>query len=113
MFGNGAASYLSRLLGCGDRDTANKVASTAAYSSIMIGAVTIILAAVFLKPILRMLGACRQGICFVPAILLLPQICGINGILYAQPIADVISAVVTIIMALQLHRELAFAGGRL
>jgi Na+-driven multidrug efflux pump len=38
------------------------------------------------------LGACRQGICFVPIILLLPSFWGINGILYAQPIADVISA---------------------
>lgn len=57
MFGNGAASYLSRLLGRGDRGTANKVASTAVYSSVMIGAVIIILAAVFLKPILTMLGA--------------------------------------------------------
>ena len=34
MFGNGAASYLSRLLGRGDKDTANKVASTALYSSL-------------------------------------------------------------------------------
>lgn len=57
MFGNGAASYLSRLLGRGDRGTANKVASTAVYSSVMIGAVIIILATVFLKPILTMLGA--------------------------------------------------------
>lgn len=53
------------------------------------------------------LGACRQGICFVPIILILPKVCGINGILYAQPAADVISAVITIFMALQLHRELA------
>ena len=53
-----------------------------------------------------LLGACRQGICFVPVILLLPKICGINGILYAQPIADVFSAVITIFMAWQLHREL-------
>jgi len=52
------------------------------------------------------LGACRQGICFVPIILLLPRICGINGIIYAQPIADIISAFITIFMALQLHREL-------
>lgn len=57
MFGNGAASYLSRLLGCGDRDTANKVASTALYSSVIIGAVIINFAAVFLKPILFLLGA--------------------------------------------------------
>lgn len=53
------------------------------------------------------LGACRQGICFVPVILLLPKFCGINGILYAQPIADILSAVITIFMAVQLHRELA------
>ena len=39
-------------------------------------------------------------------ILLLPKICGINGILYAQPIADVFAAVITIFMAWQLHREL-------
>ena len=52
------------------------------------------------------LGACRQGICFAPVILLLPKVCGINGILYAQPIADILSAVITIFMALQLHKEL-------
>ena len=52
------------------------------------------------------LGACRQGICFVPVILLLPNVWGINGILYAQPIADVISGIITIFMALQLHGEL-------
>ena len=52
------------------------------------------------------LGACRQGICFVPVILLLPAAWGISGILYAQPIADVISAVVTVFMALHLHKEL-------
>ena len=53
------------------------------------------------------LGACRQGICFVPIILLLTSFWGINGILYAQPIADVISAIVTVFMALHLHKELA------
>ena len=55
------------------------------------------------------LGACRQGICFVPVILLLPMIWGLNGILYAQPIADVISVVITVFMALHLHRELSMA----
>lgn len=57
MFGNGAASYLSRLLGRGDKDTANKVASTALYGSVLIGAIIIILATIFLKPILYFLGA--------------------------------------------------------
>lgn len=53
------------------------------------------------------LGACRQGICFVPVILLLPMLWGLNGIFYAQPIADVISAVITVFMALHLHKELS------
>lgn len=57
MFGNGAASYLSRLLGRGDKDTANKVASTALYGSVLIGAIIIIFATIFLKPILSLLGA--------------------------------------------------------
>lgn len=52
------------------------------------------------------LGACRQGICFVPVILLLPALCGLNGILYAQPIADAASAIITVLMAIRLHREL-------
>lgn len=54
-------------------------------------------------------GACRQGVCFVPVILLLPMVWGMNGILYAQPIADVISVVITVFMALHLHRELSMA----
>ena len=52
------------------------------------------------------LGACRQGICFVPVILILPALWGINGILYVQPIADVLSAIITVFMALHLHKEL-------
>lgn len=51
------------------------------------------------------LGACRQGICFVPVILILPAFCKINGILYAQPVSDAISAVITVFMAVQVHRE--------
>ncbi len=53
------------------------------------------------------LGACRQGICFIPVILLLPKILGINGILYAQPVADVLSVIVTVFMALDLHKKLS------
>lgn len=52
------------------------------------------------------LGACRQGICFIPVILLLPMVWGLNGIMYAQPIADVLSAVITVFMAIPLHRKL-------
>ena len=52
------------------------------------------------------LGACRQGICFIPVILLLPIVWGLNGILYAQPIADVLSAAITVFMAIPLHKKL-------
>ena len=55
------------------------------------------------------LGACRQGICFAPVILILPSFWGLSGVLYAQPIADVISAIVTALMAVRLHRELRTA----
>lgn len=55
------------------------------------------------------LGACRQGICFVPVILLLPKVCGLSGVLYAQPAADVLSAIVTAFMAVHLHKELSSA----
>ncbi len=57
LFGNGAASYISRLLGRGDKENANKVASTALYSSVSVGAVIIIISMVFLHPILKLLGA--------------------------------------------------------
>ena len=52
------------------------------------------------------LGACRQGICFIPVILLLPIVWGLNGIMYAQPIADVFSAAITVFMAIPLHQKL-------
>ena len=52
------------------------------------------------------LGTCRQGICFIPVILLLPIVWGLNGIMYAQPIADVLSAVITVFMAIPLHKKL-------
>ncbi|MDE6149639.1 MAG: MATE family efflux transporter [Ruminococcus sp.] len=52
------------------------------------------------------LGACRQGICFVPVILLLPMVWGLNGILYVQPIGDVLSAIITVFMAIPLHKKL-------
>lgn len=53
-----------------------------------------------------LLGACRQGICFVPAILLLPLVLGMDGILYAQPAADVVSAAITVFAAVRIHKEL-------
>ena len=57
LFGNGAASYISRLLGRGEKEAADKVASTALYSSLFVGAAMILCSLFFLKPILKLLGA--------------------------------------------------------
>ena len=56
------------------------------------------------------LGACRQGICFVPIILVFPALWGLNGILYAQPAADVLSAVTALFMAVHLNRDIGKKG---
>ena len=52
------------------------------------------------------LGACRQGICFMPVMLIFPNIMGLNGIIFAQPVADILSAIITIFMAYHLHKNL-------
>ncbi|WP_330586824.1 MATE family efflux transporter [Aminipila terrae] len=57
LFGNGAASYISRLLGHNDKEKAGKVTSTALYSSVLVGAAVIIVVIIFLNPVLRLLGA--------------------------------------------------------
>ena len=57
LFGNGAAAYLSRLLGRGDHETADKAASTAIYCSIVVGAIIILGSIIFLNPILKGIGA--------------------------------------------------------
>ncbi|MDI0266555.1 MATE family efflux transporter [Clostridioides difficile] len=54
------------------------------------------------------LGMCRQGVCFIPIILILPVFYGLNGILYAQPIADLVATIIAGFMAIKLHKELKF-----
>lgn len=57
MFGAGASSYISRLLGKGDNEQANKTASTSLFSGILVGAIIIIGIIVFLDPVLTSLGS--------------------------------------------------------
>jgi putative MATE family efflux protein len=52
------------------------------------------------------LGACRQGICFIPIILILPQIFGLDGVIYTQLLADIFSALLTAWLAIRLHKQL-------
>lgn len=58
-FGSGAASYISRLLGEGNVDQANRTASTALFSSLVIGVVSIVISLCFLDNILVALGATK------------------------------------------------------
>lgn len=52
------------------------------------------------------LGACRQGICFIPVILLLPYIFNRNGIIFAQPVADILTTIITVFMVISLNKQL-------
>lgn len=57
LFGSGAASYLSRLLGDKDYERASQCATTALLTSVGMGTILILLMLLFLEPLLRMLGA--------------------------------------------------------
>ena len=49
----------------------------------------------------------RQGLFFIPAILLLPSYWGLDGVLYAQPVSDVLATLMTLFFAVQIHREIS------
>lgn len=57
MIGVGSSSYIARLLGGKDKEEADKVASTAIISAIVLGGVFTILILIFLEPLLKLLGA--------------------------------------------------------
>lgn len=57
MFGAGASSYISRLLGKGANEQADKTASTSLFSGLLVGTIIIIGIMVFLDPVLTALGS--------------------------------------------------------
>lgn len=52
------------------------------------------------------LNSLRQGIVFIPIILLLPKFMGLNGVIYAQTISDLITTIITIPFAINIHKKL-------
>ena len=44
------------------------------------------------------LASARQGVFFIPAILLLPRVCGLVGVEIALPVADVFSFILAILL---------------
>ena len=67
MFGAGASSYISRLLGKGDNEQADRTASTALFSGLLVGAVIIIGILIFLDPVLTALGSTETILPFARA----------------------------------------------
>ena len=79
--------------------------------SLMTCTCVIKLAAVFFqavgKPMLAIIASTiRDIICFVPLALVLPLFLGIDGILYAMPLSDLIAAIVTVILLIVYFRKL-------
>lgn len=56
-FGAGAASYISRLLGAEEYEQADRTASTALFSGLIVGGAVIVMILCFLDPVLKALGA--------------------------------------------------------
>lgn len=53
-----------------------------------------------------LLSISRQGIFFIPIILILPKLIGLNGVLMAQPIADLCTLIFTALLSISLFREI-------
>lgn len=53
-----------------------------------------------------LLNLSRQGIFFIPVILILPSILGLDGIIFAQMIADILTTVLTLCLAGRVHGEI-------
>lgn len=52
------------------------------------------------------LSVSRQGLFFIPVILLLPSIMGLNGVIFAQPIADLCMVISAAILGVKLKKEI-------
>ena len=48
----------------------------------------------------------RQGIFLIPAILILPNIIGLNGVIVSQPISDLLTVLLTFYVSLKIKKEL-------
>jgi len=53
-----------------------------------------------------LMASLRSGVCFVPAILILPAFIGIRGIQYAQLFADVLSFMITLPLVIRFFKTL-------
>ena len=52
------------------------------------------------------LACCRQGVCFIPLILVLPRVLGLVGVELCQPIADALTFFISLPFLLAFLRQL-------
>jgi Na+-driven multidrug efflux pump len=52
------------------------------------------------------LSIARNGIFFIPVILILPHLWGLNGVIYAQVVADILTVLLTGVFVVKLNKEI-------
>ena len=52
------------------------------------------------------LGITRQLLCLMPLIIVLPRIFGIDGLMFAGPIADFLAAAIAVLMLVKEHKNM-------
>jgi putative MATE family efflux protein len=52
------------------------------------------------------LSVSRQGLFFIPVILILPGLFGLNGVIYAQPLADLLTVLLTVFLAVKINKRI-------
>lgn len=53
-----------------------------------------------------LLSLSRQGLLLIPLVIILPRLIGVSGVLFAQPLADGLTVMVTAILAVLINRQL-------
>lgn len=146
LYGSGAGSYLSRLLGQGEKQKADDCASTALFLATITGMFLVVIMLIGIEPLLLMLGCTktmlpyarqygitfltvgfqlvysmkfmgmgsamngglislgRQGFFFIPAVYILSAFFGLDGLILAQPAADVMSMILVSVLAYRNHK---------
>lgn len=62
-----------------------------------------------LKEYVTLASIFRQGIIFIPAVFIMKAIIGVDGLIWAQPVADVLSLVIIMFMSLYKIRKTDFS----
>lgn len=52
------------------------------------------------------LSISRQGLFFIPVVLIFPRLFGLEGIIWTQPTADLLTIILTVVLAVKLEKEL-------